>query len=341
VTGVLSRLIDHALDPGGSLQPRTLGRFEPARGRPDDGASAAPTSDPAATAATIAVGPMADVADGPPGVEGVARSTAPDRAPNRRPALSREHAPQDPIEVAEAPSETTGRGPRTATATPSGVVRSLPPSRRRESLVVDAEAVGPREPSIRHEANVLPGPAFDELSPPERDRPAGHEPHGDVPWQAAAAPSIERALPGLPALPAPRASDLPVPEATSPAVRDPRRSAPDPASASPDRRRPPRHGVPSSAETGSPEPTESSPRIAVARIRHQVAPLAPGGAVVDEERWRPTASSRAGPVVRVSIGRIEVRAVNAAASPPRTAAAPRSAAPSLEDYLRARNATGR
>jgi hypothetical protein len=57
----------------------------------------------------------------------------------------------------------------------------------------------------------------------------------------------------------------------------------------------------------------------------------PGAGVAHETR----------PVVRVSIGRIEVRAVTAPAAPVRPAAPPRTGVPSLEEYLRARNGTTR
>jgi hypothetical protein len=63
------------------------------------------------------------------------------------------------------------------------------------------------------------------------------------------------------------------------------------------------------------------------------------------DRWtgphEPPALRGGGPIIRVSIGRIEVRAITAPWPLARVRTAPPSAAPSLDDYLRARNRTGR
>jgi hypothetical protein len=60
------------------------------------------------------------------------------------------------------------------------------------------------------------------------------------------------------------------------------------------------------------------------------------------ETWPgPGVGGESRPIVRVSIGRIEVRAATTPAAPVRPAASPRTGAPSLEEYLRARNGTTR
>jgi hypothetical protein len=352
VTGVLSRLIDHALDPGGALQPRTPGRFEPAGGRADVMPSAWVSSHPPLTHDATASGPMSDVSDRPPTVTRVARPAPSDRS-DRPPAPAPEAAPRDPIGVAEAEADIVVRGRSDATTTSPAGTRSLRPwPQRWVSPVPDVVAApaaqtdqpGSRErddrtgipasSAIRRDVEALPGPALDEPARPEPARSAEHERRGDAPGPPASPVSLE------PVLPASMTPERPAPVATGPVAREPRRTASPPATTSPDRRPPPGHGVPSLMETGASELPEGRPRIAVAPIRRQIVPRGPTGAILDEDRWRPAPSTRAGPIVRVSIGRIEVRAVSAPAPPRRAAAAPRSAAPSLEEYLRARNGSG-
>jgi hypothetical protein len=95
----------------------------------------------------------------------------------------------------------------------------------------------------------------------------------------------------------------------------------------------------------------------IAAARPPVAPRAPDGVgpdvvvrprspavsapAVDRLAARPLGLGSTLPVVHVSIGRIEVRAVQAPLAPERRAVTPPSAAPSLEEYLRARNGRAR
>ena len=81
----------------------------------------------------------------------------------------------------------------------------------------------------------------------------------------------------------------------------------------------------------------------VARVRPRDP--RPASALPVTDRWteprEPAAGRGAGPVIRVSIGRIEVRAITSSSPPRRVRTPPPSAAPSLEDYLRSRNGTRR
>jgi hypothetical protein len=362
VTGVLSRLIDHALDPGGTLQPRTLGRFEPARGRPDVIASEA-SPDAAGTAAAVTdVVPTADVPEGPPGVTPITRSAPLDRGSARRAAPVRAPTRHELIEGESAPVGIAVRRP--AEAPPPSPTRSRGTPPPPESPALDREAGHVEGPLLRaprnHEqriavrettptrraADVLPGSVVEALHPAEPAGAALAAERPQVPRRAVSLPSIELAPRSLAAAELPPPTEGPAasasPAAMAAMVAPETLHAPvSLPSARRERVPPPGLSIPSPVEGVPSEPVAAPPRIAVAAVRHQPSGVAATGPILDDDRWGPAASTRAGPVVRVSIGRIEVRAVSAPVSPPRTAATRRSAGPSLEDYLRARNGSGR
>jgi hypothetical protein len=378
MNSVLSRLIDHALDPGGMLRPRTLGRYEPARHRPDAFASDASADRAAPVADVTHRTPMPEAPEGPPRVVPMIRSATPDRIADRLAAPVRPAAldasierrqeptpagiviePADPI----APSRTTrsrGPSPPRRLEAPAAATEVAPRAGPAPAAGRSAERSAARAPTPSPRADVLPS-ALVNAPPPRPARPAGPVGRRRVLPDPPGRPSIERAARTLPAAePSPPISGPAAPvgpnavaaiaAATSGAAavsvpQTPHADVPPPAARSA-RVPPPRRRTPS-VEEGPPsepardEPDEIPSRIGVATVRHQLSSVTPTRAILDDEGWRPTESTRAGPIVRVSIGRIEVRAMTAPAPRPRSEATRRSTAPSLDDYLRARNGTGR
>lgn len=316
MTGVLARLIDHALAPANALQPRTPARFEP---------MSAPREPIVASQGPEARNPVPDAADWglprqrrsrPVGrsaeEDATARSTErpnPDlpgpagRRPERgSPARASDddgaRVRADPMMAPQVADERQA-GPTPERGSPSGRSGTGDRAPARPGLVTAPTASPGRSQPRR------PGRAADE-------RPSGDpEPRGQPP---------ERPAPAADAAAAARA-----PAGTTPGAVPAGHALPPSPSRSPAGR--------------SSRGAEVSRRLVLEARVDGTAPNGQtrSGVATSDDRWLPVPSPAARPTVRVSIGRIEVRAVMPPPAPARRPAPEPSLAPALSDYLRARN----
>jgi hypothetical protein len=313
VSDVLGRLVDRALGAGEAIRPRVAARFEPA----------AAATGPRVEGAIPPAGPS-DVAD-----QGLIRQ--PRRPPFPAAPEPGREAASPVVDVARKPERATSI-PGPSTARPRTADAPVRAAARPVLHVTEAagDGSGPRPPAT--DATV---PAWSSAAAAPRSDPP---PAGEPPAIAAAVGSRRhaaevRATRGG----RHRVAAAPDEPAAVPAVRPHKAEAPAALS---------RIAAGSQAESREPRdartPVALRPVDLVAAqvvVRTQLASQASADA--DGPRDLTPGPGAARPIVRVSIGRIEVRAVPARRPAERRAPERPSAAPSLEEYLRARNGTGR
>jgi hypothetical protein len=315
MTGVISRIIDHALAPATGLQPRLRGRFEPLPS----------PREPA--------GPMT-------------------REELLGSPVERSEAARLPMPVPDPPSSAAARATPRPPESAAAAARGEPGEARARGRAAPTTADRPDGPAVARRAEVrtsdrrtsspatsvpLPEPPRPRRSVPAPDPPdIGVAAEHDAPPAVPAAAAIGRGeLQG--AIQAAEGTD-------SPAAGSTGRPAKGPAGSGRDRSGRDRSGaVPTVAQPPSQRPPapprviDADSRPAIVGTSRPVRALVPE--LEDSEGWRPIPAPRPAPIVRVSIGRIEVRAVTPAmpTPTPRRPANPASLAPSLADYLRARS----
>lgn len=317
MTGVISRIIDHALAPATGLQPRLRGRFEPLP---------SPREAFETTTREELLGSPVERSEGAP-----VPMPVPD--PPSSPATST--TPRPPESAAPAARGEPGGARARGRAAPTTADRpDMPAVARRvaEARTSDRRALSPGIPVP------LPEPPRPRRSVPAQDPAeigvaAEHVARPAVPAAAAIGRSglqaaIQAAESGTESPAAGsigRAAKGPAGSGHDRSGRD--RSGAEPTVAQPSGQRPP----------APPRAIDAGPRPAIVGTSRPVRALVPE--LEDSEGWRPIPAPRPAPIVRVSIGRIEVRAVTPATPTPtpRRPANPASLAPSLADYLRARS----
>lgn len=308
-------VLSQGLPTASAVHPRPWMRFEPAGVHPGEGLG------PAASAEDESAPPR------PPRAAPAEREAPPSPAPpvSRR-ALERADEPGNTITPDAPPPvrlpDTLSTPPPGRPATPDTPQRPAPASGRQAPLAADQ--IGPGSPR--------PGDAVtDRTPPPSRITPA---PYGlAVPEAPPPSPAIPPPLAG-PAVPLP--SDGPAsPEPPGQQATPGRIEVRTPATPAPPAAHPLR------------QPATVHPAMAPTdAVQEPATPRLPSRTIMPESvvapRVQPPGATREGPaapVIRVTIGRIEVRTQ----PPPRRSAPapapaqPRSPALSLEDYLEQRN----
>jgi hypothetical protein len=309
VSDLLGRLVERALGTPGGVHPRVTARFEPPQGL---GPTAAPTI-PVPTAAasgdddrlpTGRQSPVSPDASAAPRLDRVPSATS--LAAPEVPPLRIRVMPPDSRPVPTAPVSPPGDSwraqpvPRSPAAATEPVVSSATAAERAASR---SEPGPPVAPDVRR-------------SPRDRDVAAAAA-MGDRPSDEREARQVEPVELGRPT---PVSDVVPAARHDQVVAPAPRIPTPDPAQL----QRP--VGL-----RGLSSPVPAADPGVVVRLRPSMAPD------LDHPAARPGGPGWLRPVVRVSIGRIDVRAVQPPVAAERRPAHAPTAAPSLEDYLRARN----
>ncbi len=311
MSDVLGRLVDRALGSSGGLRPRIPARFEPTEAVAPSEVLAPRTAEPDGP---IRHSPEPSPAAGP-AAAGVTIA-APTPGDDTRPSAPLERAGARENRVSPDPAQ----GAEAGDARPAARPRQLDAAPRRP------EAGGsPEPPGHRARARLADAPLDDVTAAPWRtDEDSPRTPRVAAIERVVAAASIDQP-------PATHdRSDAPALSTSSGAVRsadDPS----DPASRVPEA--PARRAEPRSRE---PDDVAGTPSVLVRpRAFDTAQPRFDAPDPGDAGRHRQP------PIVRVSIGRIEVRAVHPPTPSERTPVASPTTAPSLEAYLRARNGSPR